>query len=404
MSDLKLVIGDKNRSPWSLRAWLLLRHLELEFDEISVPLGRADTLEQMRRYSPSGSLPVLLAGDIRVWDALAIAEFLADHFPSLWPDGAEARALARSICAELHAGFRELDAFLPMDFTARFSSPGRLLAPVAAEVRRVFEIWTHCRIGFGEGGPFLFGAFTIADAMFAPVCAQIATHGLHLDQHCRAYVQAVTGLPAVQEWAEGARAEVGASAFRAAPLVPRAAPTLAREEALEPEAPPPRPTRSLPEPAPRTPEAVQRRPELASRAPEPPPALPHGPYPDEEEDTGPPAPGLPGVVPTRPYEEDEGETEGVGRLLRPAAPRSLFRWRQPIRLPGSPPPAAEHPERPAAVPREPPPEARRRPAATEPPARPAEPVGEIPPAAAQPRPGGRNEAVKPIGDGIHRRR
>jgi len=399
MSDLKLVIGDKNRSPWSLRAWLLLRHLELEFDEIRVALGRADTVEQVRRYSPSGRLPVLLAGDIRVWDALAIAEFLADHFPSLWPDGADARALARSISAELHAGFRELDTFLPLDFTARFSPPGRLLGPVAAEVRRVLDIWGHCRTGFGQDGPFLFGPFTAADAMFAPVCVQVATHGLQLDQTGREYVRTITSLPAMEEWAEAARDEVGTAVLRAAPPVPPAAPTLAREELQPPEpdltAPPWTEPQAL-EPPPAEPE-----PALSV-------ALARGPYPypDEEEDEGPPAPGLPGVVPTQRYEGEDQAAAGLGqRLVRPVAPRGLFRWRHPVRA------AEPDPVEPAPHPDDRPlPEPPRRAAAEQPfdapppPAGPrsAEPVGE--PGAAQPRPGGRSEAIKPIGDGIHRRR
>src|SRR5215212_4445299 len=118
MSDLKLVIGDKNRCPFSLRAWLLLKYLDLEFDEVSIRLGRPDTREQILEWSPSGRLPLLVAGEIRVWDSLAIAEFLADHFPSLWPNGAEARALARSVCAEIHGDLRLVETFLPLDFSS----------------------------------------------------------------------------------------------------------------------------------------------------------------------------------------------------------------------------------------------------------------------------------------------
>ncbi len=216
MTDLKLVIGEQNRSAWSLRAWLLLKQLGLEFEEVVVPLGRADTVEQILRYSPSGKLPILIADSVKVWDAMAIAETLGEHFTDVWPASAEARAVARSICAEVHGGFRDQQVFLPMDFTSRFAPPGRLLAPVAADVRRIVDIWSTCRSRYGAGGPFLFGEFTIPDAMFAPICAAFTTHSIALDDLARAYVGHMMELPAMLEWADAARGEPGARPTRAA--------------------------------------------------------------------------------------------------------------------------------------------------------------------------------------------
>ena len=247
MTDLKLVIGDQNRSAWSLRAWLLLKQLGLEFQEIVVPLGRADTVEQILRYSPSGKLPILIAGSIKVWDAMAIAETLGEHFTALWPGGAEARALARSICAEMHGGFRDQQVFLPMDFTSRFAPPGRLLAPVAADLRRIVDIWVTCRTRYGAGGPFLFGEFTIPDAMFAPICAAFTTHSIALDDLARAYVGHMMELPAMLEWAAAARGEPGARPTRAS----TAASTV--ELFQEPPARPAAPPRGTPFPPPPTP-------------------------------------------------------------------------------------------------------------------------------------------------------
>jgi glutathione S-transferase len=371
MSDLKLVIGDKNRSATSLRAWLVLKQLDLAFGEILIPLDRTDTPERILRYSPSGTLPLLMAGEIRVWDALAIAEFLADHFTTLWPHGVEARATARSVCGELHGGFRELDTFLPMDIAHRYAAPARLLTHVARAVRRVTDIWNECRTRHGANGPFLFGEFTIADAMFAPVCTQFTTHSLPLDDLSRAYVNHMLALPRMQEWAAGAIAEIGG----------RSSASEEKPETEEPQADaPPPPTPAAP---------VAEAPPLASE-----PAL------EEDEGTrdaeaAPPAPGLPGVVPTRPY-TPEPEPE-------PAAPRlrgSLFRWRSPAGAFGEVPAPVDEDEEPVAPSRlrRPPPLAPSPSLEAEPP---AEPEAEEPP---PPRFFPRPETIKPIGDGTRRRR
>jgi glutathione S-transferase len=158
MEALKLVIGSRNGSSWSLRPWLLLKHLDLPFEEIVIPLRQADTAENIERYSPSGKVPVLLAGNQRIWDSLAIAEYLAERHPRLWPEDGAQRALARSIACEMHSGFVALRTFLPMDFTGRFGPPGMLLAAVERDIDRVLAVWTECRRNAARHGPFLFGS------------------------------------------------------------------------------------------------------------------------------------------------------------------------------------------------------------------------------------------------------
>lgn len=366
MADLRLVIGDKNASPFSLKAWLTLKQLGLEFEEEVVRLRRPDTAELVRRHSPSGRLPLLYAGEIKVWDSLAINEFLADHFEQLWPAGAEARAVARSVAAEMHGGFTELRRFLPMDVTARFTPPGRLLTGVAAEVRRVAEIWHDCRGRFGQGGPFLFGAYTVADAMMAPVCTRFVTYALPLDELCQAYVEHVTGLPAMLEWAEGAAAEVAAAGPR--PAVPARSPMSVvadddREDEpdLEPVAigadeddeedtgadaasgppapglPGVLPTRAYAERDGASWSAARAQ----ARAPGREVRFEEAAGGDEDDDGRPPAPGLPATVATRPYAGDEDaalSTYQPRRLVRPPGRSGLFSWRAPMPGTASPPP------------------------------------------------------------------
>ena len=218
MHGLTLVIGSKNGSSWSLRPWLLLRQTGIAFKELLIPLRQADTAARIRRHSPSGKVPVLLAGELRIWDLLAIAEYLAEREPSLWPADPGVRAFARSISAEMHSGFAALRTFLPMDFTARFGPPGKLLTPVAADIRRIAEIWAECRREHARAGPFLFGSFTIADAMFAPVCSRFATYAVPLHPAGQAYVAHMMGLPAMLEWGRGAAAEAATPEI-AAPMI-----------------------------------------------------------------------------------------------------------------------------------------------------------------------------------------
>jgi glutathione S-transferase len=294
MNGLTLVIGSKNGSPWSLRPWLLLRQTGLAFGEILIPLRRPDTAARIQAYSPSGKVPVLLAGDLRIWDSMAIGEFLAERDPGLWPADPRTRAFARSICAEMHSGFAALRTFLPMDFTARFGPPGKLLSPVAADIRRILAIWAECRLEHARAGPFLFGSFTIADAMFAPICSRFTTYAVALDPVARAYVAHMMSLPAMLEWGRAAAAEVtvadvGAPMDEADDDEPQRLPaafapvTLAIEPenpdlpAPEPEpppapAPPPEPVVARPAPAPLPrPEPPPTRAEPIPTRVEPPP-------------------------------------------------------------------------------------------------------------------------------------
>lgn len=207
---LKLVIGDKKFSSWSLRPWLLLKQARIPFEEIPVRLRQVDTGTQIRRYSPSGKVPLLMDGETQVWDSLAICEYVAelaaDRWLPLWPEDRAARARARSVSAEMHSGFPALRTHMGMDVGAQLPGQGR--DPEALQdVARVVEIWTGCRQAFGQSGPFLFGAFSVADAMFAPVAFRFLTYGVELPPVAAAYRDALLALPAMQEWAAAAQAE-----------------------------------------------------------------------------------------------------------------------------------------------------------------------------------------------------
>jgi len=204
---LKIVVGNKNYSSWSLRAWLMLKKTRQPFEEVVVGLDRPDTAENIRKYSPSGRVPVLLSGNLTVWDSLAIGEYLAETYPAakLWPQYAEARANARSISAEMHSGFVALRTHCPMKMKERIQqdTPQDALDDAA----RVRAIWTSTREQYGRGGPFLFGAYTIADAMYAPVVSRFRTYGLPLAGEAAAYAEAVWNVPDFQMWYEAARSE-----------------------------------------------------------------------------------------------------------------------------------------------------------------------------------------------------
>lgn len=207
MSKLTLVIGNKNYSSWSLRPWLAMKQAGLEFDEVRIPLDGPKTQSEIRRYSPSGKVPVLIDGDLKVWESLAICEYVAERFANnLWPTDIAVRALARSICAEMHAGFHNLRENMPMDCRNRYPGEGRTPA-VEAEIDRITAIWRQCHQKFATGGNMLFGNFTIADAMFAPVVMRFITYDVKLDSEATAYVEAILALPAVQEWLASACSE-----------------------------------------------------------------------------------------------------------------------------------------------------------------------------------------------------
>jgi glutathione S-transferase len=210
----RLVIGNKNTSSWSLRPWLAMRRAQIPFSEININLRAPDAKAQILRHSPSGKVPALLTGAGVVWDSLAIVEFVAEAHPeaALWPQALGARALARSVSAEMHSGFRALRDDCPMNFTAR-SPKASLPDPVAADVRRIVAIWRDCRSRHGAGGPFLFGRFTAADAMYAPVTSRVRTYIPDLgpygdDGAAQAYVEALFATPEMAAWGEAALKEV----------------------------------------------------------------------------------------------------------------------------------------------------------------------------------------------------
>jgi len=216
----KLVIGNKNTSSWSLRPWLAMRRAGIAFEEINIDLRAPDAKAQILEQSPSGKVPALLLGGGRVvWDSLAIMELLAEEQTSLWPRAAAARAVARSVSAEMHSGFQALREHCPMDFLGR-RPKARLLKPVTADVRRIVASWQECRARYGAGGPFLFGRFSAADAMYAPVASRFRTYLADLapygdDGTAQAYVEAIFAMPETVEWESGARQQVEAARLAA---------------------------------------------------------------------------------------------------------------------------------------------------------------------------------------------
>lgn len=205
---MTLVIANKNYSSWSLRGWLALKHVGVPFEEVVVPLRTPETRATIMRYSPSGKAPCLVHGDTTVWESLAIGEYLAECFPDagLWPQDARARALARAIANEMHGGFMALRRAMPMNMRA--SLPGYGMAPgVQDEINRIEAIWRETRTHFGAGGDMLFGRFTMADAMFAPVASRFRTYGVSLGETADAYTKALLALPAMKEWMAAAEAE-----------------------------------------------------------------------------------------------------------------------------------------------------------------------------------------------------
>ena len=208
MTDLTIVLGNKNYSSWSLRAWLALAATGAPFDEIVIALWRDGARDRILAHSPSGKVPALRHGEVVVWESLAICEHLAEAFPDagLWPADAPPRAAARSASHEMHAGFMALRRAMPMN--CRASKPGKGMTDgVAADIERVTAMWRDCRARFGTGGEMLFGGFTIADAMFAPVASRFRTYAVALDPVSRDYVEALHALPAMRTWRAAAEAE-----------------------------------------------------------------------------------------------------------------------------------------------------------------------------------------------------
>jgi glutathione S-transferase len=207
MAPFTLVIGNKNYSSWSLRPWLLLKHLGVAFEEILVPLDRPSTREDLEKYSPSARVPVLRHGDLTVWDSLAICEYLAELTGRGWPAAPAARAVARAVSAEMHSGFTTLRSLWPMNARAR-NRRTAMTAALEADVERIDQIWNDCRARFGAAGPWLFGEYSIADAMFAPVVLRFNTYGAAaVSPTVRWYMASVLEDPPLQEWLQAAKRE-----------------------------------------------------------------------------------------------------------------------------------------------------------------------------------------------------
>lgn len=212
---LQLYIGNKNYSSWSMRPWVLLRQAGIAFEEVPVRFDSFDANSQFKRQlkavTPVAKVPVLVDGDITVWDSLAIAEYLAEQYPDkhLWPQDKAARARARSVVAEMHSGFGALRSHCGMNIEARLPEVGEIVwrdqPAVRADVQRLVDMWSE--LLDQHGGPMLFGQFSIADAFYAPVCMRLATFALPVPEHITAYVQRGQQLPGVKAWIDGALAE-----------------------------------------------------------------------------------------------------------------------------------------------------------------------------------------------------
>ena len=208
MAGLTLVIGNKNYSSWSMRPWVLMKELGIAFEEKKLRFHSDEWDAEIERWSPSRLVPVLWRGNDSVWDSLAIMEALNEWHPgkNVWPADAAARAFARSIAAEMHSGFRDLRNNMPMNIRA--SHPGRgMNAEVKADIERIERLWGEARKRFGARGPFLFGAFSAADAMYAPVVMRFTTYGVGLGTEAAGYCEAMRAAPGVRAWIDAALQE-----------------------------------------------------------------------------------------------------------------------------------------------------------------------------------------------------
>ena len=217
-SGIVLFVGNKNLSSWSLRPHLALAHTGVAFDEIVIRLDRPDTKARILEITPSGRVPALRDGDVLVWDSLAICEYVNERFPEakLWPESPAARAQARAVSAEMHSGFADLRREMPMNISGR--TPRTPSVECAADIARVLTIWTELRQkagAAGSRGPFLFGDFSIADAMFAPVVTRFVTYDVKVPDLAREYMSAVLALPAMQRWIADASEEIRGDALTA---------------------------------------------------------------------------------------------------------------------------------------------------------------------------------------------
>ncbi len=201
MSRLHLVIGNKNYSSWSLRPWMILSMAGIPFTETVIPLDTPDTSRLIAAHSPAGRVPVLKHGRLAIWESLAIMEYLAEMFPEkyLWPKAVAARAMARAVAHEMHAGFSGLRKSCPMNLR-RIKRAVPMPDAALADVARIEDIWRQCRTRFGKGGKFLFGRFGIADAMYAPVVTRLDTYQVQVKPETRRYMDAILGHAAFIDW------------------------------------------------------------------------------------------------------------------------------------------------------------------------------------------------------------
>ena len=206
MSKPLLIIGNKNYSSWSLRAWLMLKHAGVDFDELRISLFVEGYKDKLFSCSPAGKVPVYREGDLLVWDTLAIGEYLYETHPSLWPAQREARARARSVSAEMHSGFVPLRKAMPMNIRAR-GRKVEMSAGLEADIARIKTIWRELRTQYAAAGPWLFGEYSIADAMFAPVAFRFLTYGVSEPGAVDDYVQTAARDPLVQEWVRDSASE-----------------------------------------------------------------------------------------------------------------------------------------------------------------------------------------------------
>lgn len=207
MAQLELFIGTRAWSSWSLRPWLALKQAGVPFKETLIELRAPDSKATFLKHSPAGKVPILKVDGFAIWDSLAICEYVAEAFPAakLWPADPMVRARARAVSAEMHSGFTPLRQAMSMDINARHPTPA-MTPELSADIKRIREMWNECRRDFGAkaGGPFLFGAFSIADAMYAPVATRFVTYGVKLDPVAQAYVDTIMAMPAIKEWAKAA--------------------------------------------------------------------------------------------------------------------------------------------------------------------------------------------------------
>lgn len=205
MTTPTLIIGNKVYSSWSMRPWILMTELAIPFEEKVIRLRQPETGERIREHAGSGKVPVLIDGAITVWESIAICEYLAERFPDrgVWPKDAAARAHARAVASEMHGGFMALRKAYPFNITRRFAAT-ELSQDVKADVDRINDIFDEARTRFGAGGPFLYGEFSAADAMYAPAVSRFHTYSIHLDAVAGAYCQAMRDLPSYKAWVEAA--------------------------------------------------------------------------------------------------------------------------------------------------------------------------------------------------------